>query len=470
MPNTLSNFLIGIGFDFDEDSTKGVDSSIDRVKSNALQMGAVLAGAFGIKGLTADFAEAADRIGKFSEVFGVIPNEVAGLGRALTIEGGSMEGLISQIETIERLRAGVLRGDVGVFARAGISKIDAGIITNAESATEAYIKLGDSFKNLSQQERINAADALGLDAASIRLLSNGSDEVRRLAKEQQTIRPLTEEMTESAARFNKVTANFGNTVGGFADTVSKGLVPAVSDAVEGVTKYLNLNQEIINSNLEGATDIVAKNFETIAISGGLIASSGVLATFGSLASLVPVIGTGLAAIAFGLASITGITAAGFLAYEFWNPEDFEEAFGVELPDALKAEFFRIPLPGDDDNEPNSPSRSSGLVGPVANYSQIRTNNAERRRRLENSVPINLPSTVTPDDAVNLRTPVTRTGAQRRRDRAGGGANSSVPGNGASVVIQNNIILDGQVIDTRIRDVTESVYQESIDDLQTSEGG
>ncbi len=60
MAKTISNLLVGIGFDLDKKSTDKVSSGIDSVKSKALKLGGVVAGAFGIKALTSDFANAKD--------------------------------------------------------------------------------------------------------------------------------------------------------------------------------------------------------------------------------------------------------------------------------------------------------------------------------------------------------------------------------------------------------------------------
>ena len=74
MSNVISSFLVGIGFDYDKKSAKQIEGGIDTIKSKALQLGAVVAGGFGLKSLTADFASSADMLGKFSQVFGVNAN------------------------------------------------------------------------------------------------------------------------------------------------------------------------------------------------------------------------------------------------------------------------------------------------------------------------------------------------------------------------------------------------------------
>ncbi len=243
MANTISNFLVGIGFDFDESGAKKVDSSIDHIKSTALQAGAAVAGAFGIKALTADFAHSYDTLGKFSEVFGLIPDDVAAMGRALQSEGGSLGSFMSQIEGIEKMRAGLLTGDADWIARAGIAGIDPSVITSAENATEAYANLAGQFQRMTTQQRMNAADALGLDEASIRLLSKGRGEFDSLVEKMRNIRPVTEEMTEEAAEFNDQWLMMSERIGHSADVASTKLLPAVNNVLDGMGDWYDENEK-----------------------------------------------------------------------------------------------------------------------------------------------------------------------------------------------------------------------------------
>ena len=186
MSNVISSFLVGIGFDYDKKSAKQIEGGIDTIKSKALQLGAVVAGGFGLKSLTSDFASSADMLGKFSQVFGVNANEIQAFGNALATEGGTLESFMNQIESIERARARIRVGDVGFFAPAGKAGLDPNVIANANNATDAYLALADSFRSMNNQQRINAAEALGLDESSIRLLSQGRDAVEGLVSKYRT--------------------------------------------------------------------------------------------------------------------------------------------------------------------------------------------------------------------------------------------------------------------------------------------
>ena len=238
MAETIQNFLVGIGYDYDEKGQNQIASGIDGLASKALMLGSVIAGAFGISALTTDFANASDTLGKFSETFDMTANDVAGLGRAIQLEGGTFESMVSQLEAIERLRA--MRPDEigGFFADAGIVGFDPSVILNAKNATEAYIALGDVMKRASQDKRLQIADVLGLDPASIRLLSLGTDEVRSLVEQMKAARPVTDDMTKSSAEFNNQLFMMKTNIGAISDSVANELLPSLTESMGGFNEFM----------------------------------------------------------------------------------------------------------------------------------------------------------------------------------------------------------------------------------------
>ena len=239
MANVISSLLVGIGFEYDKKSAQQIESGMDSIKSKALQLGSVVAGAFGIKALTSDFASSADMLGKFSEVFGVTANDMQAFGNALATEGGSLESFMSQLESIERARARIRVGDVGFFAPAGKAGLDPNVIADARTATDAYLGLADAFAGMNTQQRINAAEALGLDEASIRLLSQGRSAVDGLVDKYRNIRPLTTGMTDDAAEFNRQWVEAKANLGSFADAISTELLPVINDITRSVNSWFS---------------------------------------------------------------------------------------------------------------------------------------------------------------------------------------------------------------------------------------
>ena len=62
MSKVISSILVGLGFDYDKKGAQEIESGIGSIKSKALQLGAVVAGGFGLKSLTADFASSRDML------------------------------------------------------------------------------------------------------------------------------------------------------------------------------------------------------------------------------------------------------------------------------------------------------------------------------------------------------------------------------------------------------------------------
>ena len=260
MANTISNLLVGIGFDLDKKSADGVASGIDGIKSKALKLGAVVAGAFGIKALTSDFASAKDDLGKFSDVMGVSANNVHAFGAALRLERGTLSGFMSQLEGLEKFRAGFKVGDIGFLPAAEKAGINTKTILEAKDATEAYLSLADQFQKLSPQQRLNAAAAMGLDKASIRLLSKGRDAVLSIVEQQRKIRPIDTGMVRMAAEFNNSTQMLLDNMGAVADKFSKILLPGIIEELKELNSWFDKFRKVSTGEFvaEAAKKIIEK--------------------------------------------------------------------------------------------------------------------------------------------------------------------------------------------------------------------
>lgn len=268
MAKTISNFLVGVGFDLDKKSADGVASGIDSIKSKALQLGALVAGAFGIKALTTDFANAKDDLGKFAEVFGGSADDISAFGNALRLEGGTLEGFMSQLASLEQFRAGLATGDTGFLEAAGRAGLDTRALIEAETATEGFLTLADQFQKLSRKQRISAAQAIGLDEASIRLLSKGRNAIEEVVEAQRIMRPVTDEMTDAAAEFNDQMQDMGTNIGGVADQISVKLLPQINNVLAGMNSWIAANRELLDTgvlNFLGEAAIDASRFASQAV-------------------------------------------------------------------------------------------------------------------------------------------------------------------------------------------------------------
>ena len=435
MANTITNFLVGIGYDYDTRGQQEIASGIDSLQSKALQFGAVVAGAFGIRALTTDFARSRDELGKFAEVFGVSADDVNAFGAALTREGGSLDSFVSQLSNLERLRAGILAGDAGFIGAAGRAGIDTTGLVNAQDATEAYLALADEFVNLSRQERLNAAEALGLDEASIRLLSRGREGVEALVEAQRRIRPVSLAATSAAADFNDETADLSNNIGQFADRISTRLLPEVNNVIAGMNDWIGENRAFLSQGLDVALDVIGENFVIITGAATGLLASGLLGYLGSLGAAIPIVGAGLATLAAGLATVTGVAAAAATGV----------AIGSVISDNLSED-------------------QSGFIGEsVARTLAFFGNEEAQSALIANGViedPTLARATTPRFDISSLEL------AQPQTPDSFLTSNQAATQASAAQPVQVNLVLDGEVIDQRTVDVMNTQAQTAIDDIQS----
>lgn len=235
--NVISNFLVGVGFDYDKESADQVGSGIDSIKSKALQLGTVVAGAFGLKTLTMGFSDNVNTMVRFADIYSVSAESVRALGNALEESGGSVEGAMSTLSGLEKLRAGLLKGDAGFIAAMGISQGDANDIINAKDALQAYALVAEQLQKATPKQRINIAGAAGLSEADITLMSKGRSEVERLLTKYEKIRPLTEQMSKDADEFNKQWIEMKTNIGSIADAISTELIPVINNVTKGINEW-----------------------------------------------------------------------------------------------------------------------------------------------------------------------------------------------------------------------------------------
>ena len=461
MAKTISNLLVGIGFDLDKKSTDKVGSGIDSIKSKALKLGGVVAGAFGIKALTSDFANAKDDLGKFSEVFGSTANNINAFGNALKLEGGTLGGFMNQLASLEKFRAGLAVGDAGFIAAAGRAGLDTQALIQAKNATEGYLALADQFQRMTKQQRINAADALGLDEASIRLLAKGRTGIEQVVEQQKKMRPITDAMTKSSAVWNDELQNLGTNIGGFADRISGKVLPQINNLIIGTNEWLSSNQGVINSGIDGFLNIVGDNLlaigvavtaltagSSLGIAGKAIGAIGSKANIGGLSkvgSLVGKLGKGF-----------GVLGAAMLAWEVGT--SIGEKINESLGDDVKANI-------------------GGFIANIAAHLGVDEAEAAVRFNLPNKYKSDYDKLSDAEKSARANisnqdfTVVEKAKEERAATRIDKNQlNVATDKKQQPIIIHNQTILDGKVIDTKIVKVVGGMADQAIQDLTSTEGG
>lgn len=321
MASTLTNFLIGIGWqtdDFDK-GTKNIERSLGGVKSTALKVGAALFGAFGAKALTLDFTKQTDSINQFSSAMGVATNDVQALGNALAYAGGDAGTATSLLAKLTEARdALAVKGEAGFLTDAAYSGIDPSLIKDAANSYDALMNIVGEFDSLSAAQQRTLAQTLGLSPSDIALFKQGRESVESSVDQFRKIRPATEEAAENSRKFRSELSLLGTQIGAVADQISVPLVGALGNAAEAANKFIDANRPLIDKTIGEGVEFATDNFTALAVAiGGLTAGSS-LAMLGALAKHVPIIGTGLGTIATnmgrlgtvaGLAGVSSLVAS-----------------------------------------------------------------------------------------------------------------------------------------------------------------
>lgn len=330
---TITDFVVGLGFDstdFDR-GIRNAEKSLGNFKSDILQIGATLAGGFGVKSLTFGFAEQKEGIRQFAQSIGLAASSYAQLEQAADSYGasaGDLQGILSQMA---RDRAAMSKGEFN-YTDLAITGINWGAIHSAKDDVEAFVALAGQWQKLSRSQRINTAAYYGLSPQMIDLLSQGRDGVKRLMETFGEARPYTDDMGKSAREFSKQWAILSSNIGGFADRVAIPFIKDVTDIITVINEWTDANREWLSSG----ADEIGEHFAVFAAAIAafpLVKLAGLVGYLGKLAGLggaIKSLGRGVLAIGRGLPLIAGASAGiGFYEHAKGKAEAMDTALGIK---------------------------------------------------------------------------------------------------------------------------------------------
>lgn len=343
MSSVLTSFLVGIGWDtsnFDQ-GTKHIESSMGSVKSSVLQTAASIATLSALTGAGLKFAKSTSEIDNFTRSIGVGRSDLLAFGSALQGMGGDAGSAMGILTSLEQKRASILTGDTGwtpTAARAGINTDD---ILQASDSLDALLRLSEQFQKASPQQRLNMADALGFDPATVAFLSQGRDVVEATLNQYRDARPLVDGLTEASRDLTQEWSRLEALAGGIGDKVQSKLIPAITSATSKVNEFLNTNKQAIDAGIDKYA--TPENIESVGVAaaGAGVSTAGAVA--GSLLQRFGLTGTGSlvaggarlaggAGIAYGLADIASRFADEQLGQFEWY-RSVNEAFSQGILDA-----------------------------------------------------------------------------------------------------------------------------------------
>lgn len=309
MSSVLTSFLVGIGWDtsnFDQ-GTKHIESSMGSVKSSVLQTAASIATLTAMTGAGLKFAKTTSEIDNFTRSIGIGRSDLLAFGGALQGMGGDADSAMGILTSLEQKRASILTGETGWIAPAARAGIDTNAILQATDSLDAVLRLSDQFQNLSAQQRLNAADALGFDPATVAFLSQGRTVVSATLDQYRNARPPVDGLVQASRDLTQEWSQLQSLAGGIGDKVYSKLIPAITSATSEVNKFLTANKAAIDAGIDKYA--TPENVENAGIVATVLGVSGGGSIAGALLQKLGLTGTG--ALLGATSRVTGSAAVGW---------------------------------------------------------------------------------------------------------------------------------------------------------------
>ena len=253
-----------------EKGAKGFATSVTQMARNVtMGIGASIAA---VKGLTAGMFAMAnsaagplDALVKLADRTGESVEAIQEWGFAAEQGGASVQELTNSLEVMGRRLARAAR-DAGpakvVLDAYGISALDAA--GNIRTATDVMSELADVFPRLSEGERFDLAEALGLSRGMISVLMQGNDEIERL---RQTARDagliFTDEDARNAEAYNDAMNLLMRSVRALRDRIAIDMLPTLMQMIGGMQDWFMANRQVIQQNIGALMERFARHAQTL---------------------------------------------------------------------------------------------------------------------------------------------------------------------------------------------------------------
>ena len=287
-----------------------------------------------------------DPMVQLSRETGVALESIQELGYAASVNGSSLDAVSASVREMtkrigefEQLGTGPAKE---VVENLGISFRDAN--GEIKAADQVMLELTDTMAGMSESERMNVLDKLGIDPSMIQLLSSTSEEVEGLRARAQRLGVVTQEQGGAVDSYNDslTTLRFG--MQGIQNMVAVGFAPMMEDLVDRFVNLLEANQDLIMNGLNWLGEVVASTMGMLermwpvlaAVAVGFAIAKVAAIGFGGVMSIIlsPVV-LWTAAILGAILIIDDLIVA-FQGGESVIADFFESFFGIDIRPALQA--------------------------------------------------------------------------------------------------------------------------------------
>lgn len=296
MADTINNFLVGLGFKYDDSGVKKFNSSLGTIRSKALQLGAVLGLGLGAKDLLFDIPEQAEQLGVFAKQIGSTAEKVNTLNMAMKLVGGTASDSQASLESLNNIRTGSIQEQAEFLAKISQQQLPTQIgkdIINAKDSYQAYINVINDGNKLTNEQQIRLANVLGLSKKIVLQMRESPKSFAETLNKISKINPAMNELAETSESFNNQWSILKERVSGIGNSISNEMLPPLTKGLSMLNKFIEKNPETTKAISTGTS--ILGGAAAVGIGSKVLKATGAMTFLPETAAVVGATGLGLAA-------------------------------------------------------------------------------------------------------------------------------------------------------------------------------
>lgn len=263
--NIIESFFVSLGFEVNTEKIEEFKKKTEELRESATTIGSLFTGAAaGIGLLVQGVAASMGDIASFAELNDVSARSVAALGKIAAENDGSLEGMKSTIQslnkTIGEAAIGVGRGAM-TFEKLGLQAKRAD--GSVKTVDDLLGEVADKMQGLSRQEQIAMAEKLGIDPQFVKVLEKGAENLAKLREEAELLNPFTEEDYQLADQVDKLFLKAKATLGTFTKMLGVSLLPTVKEVLQNYLEWFKASRKATSDVFIRALKLTAGAIGTV---------------------------------------------------------------------------------------------------------------------------------------------------------------------------------------------------------------
>lgn len=298
MANVITQFLIGIGYDYDDKGERQAKAGMESIKSSTLAIGSALASAAIGAGVKVDqLAEKSRKLQDQLYRTNTPTTWVQGYGAAMTELGGNADDAAGRVTDLEQQLAAIKMGDRGFLDSLGQAGFDAGDLAQAKSAQDFITRASDQFSRATHTQQVNMGKVLGLTDSEFKLWQQGGRYVDEHSEKLAEQLGYTESLNQKQYEYSQSWVELNLELDKAGNTISKVMLPGMTSLVNRAKDFVGTINTFAGENPEATKTAVGVGTGAAVFAGAKLLSRvpGLGAVGGVAGPAAAVVGGGIAA-------------------------------------------------------------------------------------------------------------------------------------------------------------------------------